>query len=106
LHPILGFRKLAHRPELNEGQLMMAYQHHERIDGRGYPVGCVGSEIHPWAKLCSVVDVFEAVTSRRPYRQPLSRSKALELQERESGTAFDAEMLKCWKSVIQSSFER
>jgi HD-GYP domain-containing protein (c-di-GMP phosphodiesterase class II) len=104
LHPILGFRKLAHRQELNEGQLMMAYQHHERIDGRGYPVGCVGTETHPWARLCAVVDVFEAVTSLRPYRQPLSRSKALALQERESGSAFDAEMLKCWKSVIQSSF--
>ncbi len=104
LHPVLGFRSLAHREDMVEGQLMMAYQHHERPDGKGYPVGCLSSEIHPWAKLCSVVDVFEALTSHRPYRTPMPRGKAIMLQQRESGTAFDPEMLKCWKSIIQSSF--
>ncbi len=101
MHPLLGFKKLAHRADLLEGQLMMAYQHHERLDGKGYPVGCMESDIHPWAKLCSVVDVFEALTSQRPYRTPMPRSKALMLQQRDSGTAFDPEMLACWKSIIQ-----
>jgi len=101
MHPLLGFRKLAHRQDLLEGQLLMAYQHHERLDGKGYPVGCVESDIHPWAKLCTVVDVFEALTSQRPYRTPMPRSKALMLQQRDSGTAFDPEMLACWKSIIQ-----
>ena len=101
MHPLLGFRKLAHRVDLLEGQLMMTYQHHERLDGKGYPVGCMESDIHPWAKLCSVVDVFEALTSQRPYRTPMPRSKALMLQQRDSGTAFDSEMLACWKSIIQ-----
>lgn len=101
MHPALGFRKLAYREDLNEGQLMMAYQHHERLDGKGYPVGCVESDIHPWARLCAVVDVFEALTSQRPYRTPMPRSKALMLQQRDSGTAFDPEMLACWKSIIQ-----
>lgn len=104
LHPVLGFRKLSDRKDLVEGQLMMAYQHHERFDGKGYPVGCVESEIHPWAKLCAVVDVFEALTSQRPYRTPMARSKALIMQQRDSGTAFDPEMLACWKNVIQNSF--
>ena len=101
MHPLLGFKKLAHREDLCEGQLMMTYQHHERLDGKGYPVGCVESNIHPWAKLCAVVDVFEALTSQRPYRTPMPRSKALMLQQRDSGTAFDPEMLACWKSIIQ-----
>jgi HD-GYP domain-containing protein (c-di-GMP phosphodiesterase class II) len=101
LHPLLGFRKLAHREDLLEGQLMMTYQHHERLDGKGYPVGCAESDIHPWAKLCAVVDVFEALTSQRPYRSPMPHSKALLLQQRDSGTAFDPEMLACWKSIIQ-----
>ena len=100
-HSALGFKKLAHREDLCEGQLMMVYQHHERIDGKGYPVGCVDAEIHPWARLCAVVDVFEALTSHRPYRSPMSRKKALELQQRDSGTAFDPEILECWKSIIQ-----
>ncbi len=105
MHPVLGFRKLAHREDLFEGQLMMAYQHHERLDGKGYPVGCVESDIHPWAKLCAVVDVFEALTSQRPYRTPMPRSKALMLQQRDSGTAFDPEMLACWKSIIQRNLD-
>lgn len=100
-HPTAGFRQLAHRPDLNQGQLMMVYQHHERIDGKGYPVGVTGPEIHPWAKICSVVDVYEALTSHRPYRTPMSRSQALELQHRDSGTAFDPEVLQCWSSIIQ-----
>ncbi|QDT02293.1 Cyclic di-GMP phosphodiesterase response regulator RpfG [Rubripirellula lacrimiformis] len=99
-HPGLGFKKLAHREDLNTGQLMMAYQHHERLDGRGYPVGCVEADIHPWAKLCSVVDVFEALTSQRPYRSPMPRRKALELLDRDCGKAFDPEVLACWKSII------
>jgi HD-GYP domain-containing protein (c-di-GMP phosphodiesterase class II) len=103
MHPVLGFRKLAHREDLSKGQLMMAYQHHERLDGKGYPVGCVSDDIHPWAKLCAVVDVFEALTSQRPYRTPMPRSKALMLQQRDSGTAFDSEILKCWTSTIQRS---
>ncbi|TWU37400.1 HD-GYP domain-containing protein [Novipirellula artificiosorum] len=102
-HPSLGFRKLAKRTDLCEGQLMMVYQHHERLDGKGYPVGNVGKNIHPWAKVCAVADVFEALTSQRPYRQPLSRAKALEIQQRDSGTAFDPEVLECWTAVIQNA---
>ncbi|MFG0262632.1 MAG: HD-GYP domain-containing protein, partial [Novipirellula sp. JB048] len=102
-HPGLGFRKLAKRTDLTEGQLLMVYQHHERVAGHGYPVGCVGSEIHPWAKICAVVDVFEALTSHRPYRKPLSRIKALEVLEREGSASFDLEVLECWKSIILSA---
>jgi len=100
-HPTIGFRKLAHRRDLNEGQLMMVYQHHERIDGSGYPVGLTGDEIHPWAKLCAVVDVYEALTSHRPYRTPLPSAKALEVQSRDLGTAFDPEMLQCWMTITK-----
>ena len=101
LHPVLGFRRIAHRTDLNEGQILMAYQHHERNDGGGYPVGCVDDEIHPWAKLCAIVDVFEALTSQRPYRSPMSHTKAIAVLRRDSGTAFDPEMLECWTSIIQ-----
>ena len=101
MHPILGFKKLAQREDFSEGQLMMTYQHHERLDGKGYPVGCVADEIHPWARICSVVDVFEALTSHRPYRTPMPRSKALKLMRRDGGTAFDPEILACWESIIQ-----
>ncbi|MFG0253654.1 MAG: HD-GYP domain-containing protein [Rhodopirellula sp. JB053] len=102
-HPLTGFRQVAERSDLTEAQLMMVYQHHERCDGGGYPVGCTADEIHPWAKLCAVVDIYEAVTSQRPYRKPMPRSQAIELLERQSGDALDPEMVKCWISIIQTT---
>lgn len=103
-HPTTGFRCLAHRVDLTEGQLLMVYQHHERLDGRGYPVGVPDSEIHPWAKICAVVDVFEALTSFRPYRSPMSKERTLQLLESESGTAYDPEILSCWTKIIQTNY--
>lgn len=100
-HPLNGFCQLAHRHDLTRSQLMMVYQHHERLDGGGYPVGLVSEEIHPWAKLCSVVDIYEAVTSHRPYRKPMLRSQAIDLLRRESGSALDKEVVECWISIIQ-----
>jgi HD-GYP domain-containing protein (c-di-GMP phosphodiesterase class II) len=79
----------------------MVYSHHERIDGTGYPVGMVGDEIHPWARLLAVVDVFDAVTSARPYRTPMTVTQALEFLHRNAGTHFDPEMVACWTSMMK-----
>jgi HD-GYP domain-containing protein (c-di-GMP phosphodiesterase class II) len=104
MYPSLGYQKLVSRDDLVKGQLMMVYQHRERLDGNGYPQGCCASEIHQWAKVCAVVDVFEALTSRRPYRSSMTHDDALALQRRDSGTAFDPEILKCWTSTVQRDF--
>ncbi len=52
-----------------------AFQHHERIDGSGYPRGLVDFEIHPFAKIIGVADVFDAVTSNRVYREKILPSQ-------------------------------
>ncbi len=101
-HPTVGFQKLCHREDLSLGQLMMVYQHHERLDGKGYPVGVTQGEIHDWARLCTVVDVFEALTSNRPYRAGLATSEAFQIMDRDAGCAFDPEMLQCWKAIIKN----
>lgn len=95
-HPRLGFIELCKREDLNEGQLRMVYEHHERFDGRGYPVGLRGEEIHWMARLCSVVDVFDALTGQRCYRRPASREEALEHLQEKAGTVFDREFAECW----------
>ena len=100
-HPTTGFVKLCRRQELTLGQLMMVYQHHERMNGTGYPVGIPGSEIHPWARLCAVVDVYEALTSNRPYRHSLSHETALEVMTKEGEQKFDPEMLACWIKIAK-----
>lgn len=101
-HPSVGFALLVERDDMSFGQLMMAYQHHERLDGSGYPVGCLGEEIHPWARLCAIVDVYEALTSGRPYRSSTSPRMALAVMDKGNGTEFDKEMLQCWRKLISS----
>jgi putative nucleotidyltransferase with HDIG domain len=101
-HPTTGFMQVAARSDLSLGQLMMVYQHHEKLDGTGYPVGVVGDEIHPWAKLCTVVDIYEALTSVRPYRTPMQQATALALLSKESSKKLDAEIVNAWTEIVLS----
>jgi HD-GYP domain-containing protein (c-di-GMP phosphodiesterase class II) len=95
-HPQAGFEALCDREELNWGQLMMIYQHHEGINGRGYPVGIAGTEIHWQGKLCAVVDTFDALTCHRSYRRALRVEEALAAMQPAAGERLDQEMLQCW----------
>lgn len=79
---------------------MMAYQHHERPDGKGYPVRVLRDEIHPWARMLAVVDVFDAMSGRRPYRQPASPEDALLRLAESAGDQFDPEAVLCWISIF------
>jgi HD-GYP domain-containing protein (c-di-GMP phosphodiesterase class II) len=101
-HPTTGFRKLCEREDLHFGQLMMVYQHHERLSGKGYPVGVCGREIHDWARMCAVADVYEALTSHRPYRAGMSPDCAFEIMDRGSSSTFDVEIYQCWKRIIRA----
>jgi HD-GYP domain-containing protein (c-di-GMP phosphodiesterase class II) len=100
-HPTRGFEELCFRPDLSWGQLMMVYQHHERFDGRGYPAGLVGKEIHEWARLCAVTDVYDALTRDRAYRKGADTKTVLEYMDRESGRSFDEEICQCWISTLK-----
>lgn len=99
-HPQTGYEELCMRPNLERGQLMMVYQHHEHLSGKGYPVGVTEEEIHPWAKMLAVVDVFDALTGIRPYRSPASCDDALDMINEKAGTQFDEEIVACWTSAM------
>lgn len=77
-----------------------AFQHHERLDGSGYPRGLVDYEIHPFAKIIGVADVFDAVTSNRVYRAKMLPSEGLAIIERGSGTAFDPRVVDALKRSV------
>ena len=100
-HPTIGFLRLCKRADISFPQLMMVYQHHEHLDGTGYPVRVSGSEIHPWARICAVADVFEALTSNRPYRSGMSKDVALRIMDRQAGTFFDVEVYERWKTLMK-----
>ena len=77
-----------------------AYQHHERLDGSGYPRGLKNNEILYMAKIIAVADVFDAVTSNRVYRDAMLPSEALELLYAGAGSKFDIEIVDAFKKSV------
>ncbi|KUP05278.1 histidine kinase [Bacillus coahuilensis p1.1.43] len=77
-----------------------AFQHHERIDGSGYPRGIREEEIHPFAKIIAVADVFDAVTSNRVYRNAMLPHEALEILYSGAGTLFDTRAVEAFRKSV------
>jgi HD-GYP domain-containing protein (c-di-GMP phosphodiesterase class II) len=78
------------------------YCHHEKWDGSGYPRGLKGEEIPLAARLFAVVDVFEALTSDRPYRKAWSRDAAILYIREQSGFYFDPAVVEAFLKVSRS----
>lgn len=74
--------------------------HHERYDGSGYPHGLQGEAIPLAARIFALVDVFDALTSRRPYKDPLTPAEALAIIERDAGSHFDPALVPLFAAVI------
>ena len=75
----------------------IVYQHHERLNGSGYPRGLKGEDISPEAQILMVADVVEAMSSCRPYRPALGVEVALEEIEKNKGILYDPEVVEvCW----------
>jgi len=79
-------------------------EHHERLDGSGYPRGLKGEAISQEAKILAVADVVEAMASHRPYRPALGVDKALEDVEREAGVLYDPEVVKACLALFQEGY--
>lgn len=80
------------------------YQHHERLDGSGYPRGLKGEEISIHARIIGVADVVEAMSSHRPYRAALGVRAALDEIESGSGRIYDREVVRHCKKIIEEGF--
>ena len=98
-HPLVGLYiiepLLANNPEIG-----LMKSHHERFDGFGYPEGISGNDIPLEARILSVADAFDAMTSTRPYRTALSREEAVEEIKRNRGTQFCPEIADLFISVL------
>ncbi len=90
-HPILGERVVAPLGFPDCVRHVIRH-HHERWDGRGYPDGLAGRDIPAAARLFSIADVLDAMTSLRPYRSPVTFNAALEEVRSQAGTQFDPEL--------------
>lgn len=79
--------------------------HHERFDGRGYPNGLRGKEIPLEARIFAIVDVFDALTSQRPYRRPIPCGEALLMLDAESGAHLDPALLAVFRDVAPLAYQ-
>ena len=78
---------------LPNSALDIPYCHHEKWDGSGYPRGLKGKQIPPTARIFAVVDVYDALTSDRPYRKAWTKEKTLEHIKEQSGKHFDPQVV-------------
>jgi len=74
--------------------------HHERMDGSGYPRGAAGDEIHPFARIAAVADVYDAITSARPYKPAAPAHVGVKVITDGDGTAFDPEVVATFRRVV------
>jgi len=81
----------------------IVYQHHERLDGSGYPQGIKGDDITLEARILAIGDVLESMTSHRPYRAALGLDNALDELEKGSGVKYDRDLVHLVKEMVESN---
>jgi putative two-component system response regulator len=102
LHTVIGAKILSnatHYPVIDAGRIV-AVQHHERWDGSGYPGGLSGGEIHIFARIVMIADIFDALTSERPYKKAFPMDESIEIMDKGRGTFFDPYLLDLFMAHI------
>lgn len=100
-HSVIGYEilKKSKNPYLQAGAII-AKSHHEKYDGNGYPDALLGDDIHIYGRITAVADVFDALTSQRPYKNPWSFEDATEFLIKESGKHFDPKLVELFVKNI------
>lgn len=98
-HPLIGYNICKSLDKL-EGSLPVIVQHHERLDGSGYPYGLKGGEISALAQITMIPDVYDALTTKRSYRNAMSCAQALKIMEAE---AAEGKLNDVYLEVFKSS---
>jgi HD-GYP domain-containing protein (c-di-GMP phosphodiesterase class II) len=103
-HPIAGYGIVKRIGFLREAAEIVR-AHHERFDGSGYPMGLRGEDIPVGARIFAVTDVYDAITSERPYRAPCTHDEAVAQIQGKSGTDFDPDVVQVFLTVEPEEFE-
>ncbi len=104
-HPEIGY-KILKAVDFIPPIAQMVYQHHERMDGSGYPLGVSGEDITIDARIIAVADSVEAMASHRPYRPAIGIEKALEMIRNGRGKSYDAYVVDaCLKIFEHGKFQ-
>jgi len=102
-HVDFGVELLSKSPWLQRARDVVAC-HHEKYDGSGYPAGLAGEAIPIRARIFAIVDVFDALTSQRPYKEAFPFERTMEILTRESPGHFDLRLLATFQSIIEPLF--
>ncbi len=102
LHPEKGYRIAVSSHDLSTVADLIL-RHHERWDGKGYPLGLEKTEIPIECRILSIVDAYDAMTNDRPYCKARSHSEALKEIERCAGTQFDPKIVEEFLKMLQES---
>ena len=109
-HPMEGRKMLENLPPVDEGKLNviakeMALYHHEKWDGSGYPEGLKGEEIPIEARIMAFADVFDALVTKRGYKEAYDYDTAFEIMQKEFGSHFDPDLgrifLECKDALVE-----
>jgi putative nucleotidyltransferase with HDIG domain len=101
-HPAIGAKIVEGIPFLQD-TIPLILHHQERWDGTGYPSGLGGKDIPILARMFSIVDAFDALTSQRPYREKISVEEAIEYLHEQAGILFDPEIVEIFEKLITES---
>ena len=103
LHPVYGLELLEEFKLLTPEARDVVHQHHEKPDGTGYPNQLSGAEIHTFARICTVVDVFDALSSERSYRPRNSAFESCQIMLRDMRGTFDPRVLTAFIRLIEKA---
>ncbi len=78
-HSVYGYHMIKDRPEFNNGICLGVLQHHEKMNGKGYPLGFDANKICPYAKILTVADIYDALVTERPYKSAFTQKDAIEM---------------------------
>lgn len=101
MHPTKGYEELRKKEGIPRVILEMTRDHHEKLDGSGYPNGIKGEAISFAARVCAIVDIYDALTTARPYRGPVPPAKVLQMMREDIPLKIDADIFAVWESMIQ-----
>lgn len=99
-HATYGYNILKTEATLDHRIALAALQHHERPDGKGYPWGIKHEDIHLFARIVAVADVYDALTTDRAYRPKIAPHEALRIINQEAGAQFDCTVVKALNKVV------
>ncbi len=105
-HPLIGANILGNsNSDLIKLARIIALYHHVKVDGTGYPHGIKGEKIPIEARIAAICDVYDALTSVRPYKNAWSNQQALDFIIDNSGSHFDAEIVRKFQNIYPQILE-